>query len=153
MIEDWLWRDQGRMGKLWGVGSLLLGLGIYHAYISMTMVFGYRECLEDIAKNDGATLIFPLWEVTRIDGPGQYAISKVVKDIPILGETTDLHMGATVSVVGHFRGADRVVVEERKEIHVLRVWKERLGILGAALVIGAAPLTFRWRAGRLEERG
>ena len=152
-IEDWLWVDQGRGRKALGLAGLLLGLGIYHAYISMTVVFGYRECLEDVARYDGVLLILPLWEVTRIDGPDRYALSKIVQNIPVEGDTSGLKVGATLSIEGHFRGADQVVVESRRELHTLRVWKERLGVLGVLGVLGAAPFAFRWRARRLEEHG
>jgi hypothetical protein len=39
------------------------------------------------------------------------------------------------------------------EIHRLRPWKKALGVLGLLGALGVAPLSFRWRAGRLEQRG
>lgn len=148
-----LWADTGRGAKMAGLGVLLALLGAYHAWVSMTVVFGYRDCLEDPARFDGTLLVLPLWEVTRIDGPHRYAASKVLKDIPIEGDTSPLHVGSTVSVKGRFRAADAVVVEEQRELHVLRDWKERLGIFGFLVMAAAAPFFFRFREWRLVERG
>jgi hypothetical protein len=52
--------------------------------------------------------------------------------------------------VGEFR-QDGVVLEKEREIHILRDWKERLGILGFVLAIGAAPFFFRVQNQRVSE--
>ncbi len=147
------WSDARRWPMLLLLFLAFLGLGMYNAYISMNVVFGYRDCLEDPERWEGATLIFPLWEVSRIVGPDRFEISKVIRDVPVEGDSRDLKVGSTISIVGTFRKADVVVVEKQRELHVLRVWKERLGILGFGLVCIATPLFFRWRNGRVEERG
>lgn len=147
-----IWSDTHRRTKAAILVGVILLLGAYNAYISMVVVFGYRDCLEDPVRWDGAKVVFPLWEVTRIDGPDRYAVSKVLKDVPVEGDTSPLHVGSTVSIEGHFRGSDHVVIEDVREIHVLRDWKERLGVLGTIVVILLAPLGFRWRQGRLTER-
>jgi hypothetical protein len=46
-----------------------------------------------------------------------------------------------------------VAVEERREIHTLRVWKERLGMAGVAAWALAMPFCFVWVNRRLVERG
>lgn len=147
------WSDARRLPLLLLLMVSALGLGLYNAHVSMNIVFGYRDCLEDPQRWEGAKLVFPLWEVTRILGPDRFEISKVIRDVPVQGDSRDLSVGSTISILGHFRGKDLVVVEEQRELHLLRAWKERLGILGFVLVSFAAPSFFRWKQGRLWERG
>ncbi len=147
------WSDARRGPLLLLLFVAFLGLGMYNAHVSMNVVFGYRDCIDDPERWEGATLIFPLWEVSRIVGPNHFEISKVIRDVPVEGDSSDLHVGSTISIVGTFRKADRAVVETKRELHVLRKWKERLGFLGFGLVCVAAPFFFRWRQGRVEERG
>jgi hypothetical protein len=132
--------------------AALLAMGAYYAWWAVAVVTGYRWCTEDPAARDGTELVFPLWTVTAVDGPDRYEISKVVKDIPVAGDATVLKVGDTVSVVGRFRGEDLVVVEEIREIHTLRRYKEILGVVGFAAVALAAPFAFRVEGGRLVER-
>lgn len=133
------------------MGAALAGAGAYYTWIALTIEIGYRQVTE--SGRDGVELTFPLWVVTAIDGPTRYRISKVVHDVPVEGDTTPLHEGDTVSVIGRFRASDHVVVEEVREIHVLRKVKEALGVLGTVLAIAAAPFGFRLRRGGLVERG
>ena len=146
-----MWSDGRRPLKIAALLAALLILGAIHAWVSMAVVFGYRDCVEAAQAADGARLVFPLWEVTRIDGPDRYAASKVLKDVPIVGDTADLRVGMTVSIEGTFRAADLAVVERRREIHHLRPWKEGLGLLGFAAAVALAPRFFGWRAGRVRE--
>ena len=143
------WSDDHRAQKISGLLIALLALGAYHAWVSMEVVFGYQDCAAAPEASDGVTLIFPLWEVTRIDGPRRYAASKVHKDVPIEGDTAMLSVGMTISIQGRFRASDLTVVEERREIHWLRAWKERLGVAGFAVMAALAPLFFRVREGRI----
>lgn len=146
-----MWSDERRPLKIAALLAALLLLGAIHAWLSMEVVFGYRDCVADPQAADGSRLVFPLWEVTRIDGPDRYAASKVHKDVPIIGPTAELHVGATVSIEGRFRASDLAVVETRREIHHLRPWKEGLGLLGFAAAVALAPRFFGWRAGRVRE--
>lgn len=148
-----LFSDAARRWKVSAAVALLLALGGYYAWVASNLESGYRWCLEAPAERDGSTVVFPLWEVTRVDGPTRYAISKIVKDIPVEGDATPLRVGDTVSLIGHFRAADLVVVEEEREIHFLRKYKEALGIAGLLAALVAAPFTFRIREGRVVERG
>lgn len=148
-----LFSDAARAAKMAAAVAILLALGGYYAYVASNLESGYRWCLEAPQERDGSTTVFPLWEVTRIDSPTRYAISKIVKDIPVEGDTTPLKVGDTVSLVGHFRAADLVVVEEVREIHVLRKYKEALGIAGLVAALVSAPFAFRVRGGRVVERG
>lgn len=148
-----LFSDAARAAKMAAAAGILLALGGYYAYVASNLESGYRWCLEAPQERDGSVTVFPLWEVTRIDSPTRYAISKIVKDIPVEGDTTPLKVGDTVSLVGHFRAADLVVVEEVREIHVLRKYKEALGIAGLVAAVVAAPFAFRVRGGRVVERG
>lgn len=148
-----MFSDQGRAGKILLALLLLVGLGAWHAYASMTLDFGYRDCLEAPAESDGRTLIFPLWSVTRIDGPDRYAVSKILRDVPVQGDTSELKIGTTISIKGTFRASDLALVESEREIHVLRRWKEALGVVGLLVAAALTPLLFRWRGGYLVERG
>jgi hypothetical protein len=147
-----MFSDRFRLWKMAAALAVVLGLGAYYAYVAANLEAGWRWCLEDPVGRDGATLVFPLWTVTRIDGPDRYAISKIIKDIPVRGDTGPLKVGTTVSIVGTFDAADTVVVEEVREIHTLRPYKEALGVLGVVLVVIAAPFFFRVRGGRVVER-
>lgn len=145
--------DRRRGWKMAAAAAVLAGLGGYYAWVAMNLEAGYRWCLEAPAERDGSVVVFPLWTVTRIDGPDRYAISKIVKDVPIEGDTAPLKVGATVSLIGNFRASDLSVVEQTREIHVLRVYKEALGIAGLGLSVLAAPFFFRVRGGRVVSRG
>lgn len=131
----------------------LVATGVYYTWLAMTTIIGYRECKAAGVEREGQELTFPLWVVTAIDGPDRYRISKVVRDVPIEGSTGELHEGSTVSVIGRFRASDGVVVEAVREIHVLRVYKEALGILGTVIALIALPFGFRIRGGKVVERG
>ena len=146
-----LFGDDARNAKIGVATALMLAVGAYYAWIATTQVTGYRE---SVAQHlDGQVLVFPLWDVTAIDGPDRYRISKVIRDVPMVGDATVLHVGDTISVMGAFRDADAAVVETAREIHILRRWKERLGVLGFLLAAAAAPVAFRIRNRRIEERG
>ena len=114
---------------------------------------GYTRCLADPERWDGRLLRLPLWEVTAIVGPDRFEISKVFQGVPVRAPTAGMKVGDTVSVVGHFRAADGAIEAEVADVHHYRFWKELLGVLGAVLAVLAAPFGFRWRGGRLEERG
>jgi hypothetical protein len=134
------------------VAVYLAALGGWYAHLAMGLEIGWREYTSNPTEYDGHRLSFPLWTVTRIVSADRYEISKVVQGIPVEGDTSPLHVGATVSVVARFDAARTVAVEEAREIHFLRAWKERLGIAGVLAWILAMPWCFRWAGGRLEER-
>lgn len=143
--------DDARPLKLGAVLALLLAVGGYYAWIATTQVVGYRECVAE--RLDGKTLVFPIWDVTAIEAPDRYRISKVIKDVPIRGATAALEVGDTVSVMGTFSTADDVVTETAREVHVLRRWKEGLGVLGFVVMALLAPWAFALRGGRVVARG
>ncbi len=130
----------------------MLGLGLYNVHVAMELVFGYRDCLEDPARSDGATLIFPLWTVTAVDGPQRFRVSKVLRDVPVVGESAGLAVGDTISLKGHFRASDLTMIEAERELHPLRRWKERLGYAGVVLALAAGPLCFRLQGGYIGAR-
>lgn len=148
-----LFSDDARGAKMAAVAALILALGGWYAHIAMNVETGYRWAMEAPAERDGAPLVFPLWEVTRVDDADHYAISKIVKDVPVEGDATGLKVGDTISVIAAFRARDAMAVEERRELHPLRKYKEALGVAGFALALLAAPFTFRFRDGRIVERG
>jgi hypothetical protein len=147
-----IFSDRGRGWKIGLALALLFGVGGYYAWWAVNATIGYRWCLEDPAARDGTELVFPLWTVTKVDGPDRYEISKVVKDVPIAGDATVLKPGDTVSVDGEFEAVDLAVHERVREIHRMRKAKEALGVAGFVVMVALAPFAFRWRAGRLEER-
>ncbi len=145
--------DHGAGARLSLALAACVALGAYYAWWALQMSSGYRWALEDPVGRDGAEIVFPLWTVTRVDGPDDYAISKVVKDIPCAGEARDLVVGDTVSVIGSFAAADKKVHVHVRELHVLRRYKEALGVIGFVCVVLAAPFAFRIERRRLVERG
>jgi len=147
-----MFSDEGRRLKMLVAVVIILALGLRYAWVAAHMQSGWRWCMEDPVARDGSSLVFPLWTVTAIDGPDRYRISKIIKDVPVEGDTSDLHEGATVSVVARFDAGRTLAVEQLRELHVLRKWKEGLGVLGFLCALAAAPFAFRWRSGRIEER-
>lgn len=147
-----MWSDHSRGLKIGLALFTAAGLGFYYAYVAATMDSGWRWCLEDPVARDGAVLVFPLWTVTAVDGPDRYEISKIISGIPVVGDTTDLDVGDTVSIAGHFDATAVTVVEDVREVHTLRRWKEGLSVLGFVFVALAAPMVFTIRGGRIRER-
>lgn len=144
--------DDWRGVKLLAGLLVLVAMGAYYTHIAVNLQAGWRWCMADPVARDGSRLVFPLWEVTRIDGPDRYSISKIVKDIPVAGDARELEVGDTVSVDGTFDGKERLVRERFREVHHLRPHKEALGVLGFVLSALAAPFFFRWAGGRIRER-
>lgn len=148
-----LFNDRHRLAKLLVPAALLLALCGYYAHLADTLPIGWRACLADPAASDGEELRFPLYTVSRVDGPQRYRISKTIQDIPVEGATAGLAPGMTVSVQASFRASDQVAVEIYREHHRLRAAKKLLGIVGLVWALWMAPRAFGWQAGRLVERG
>ena len=148
-----LFADRGARVRVAIAVLLLVGLGGWYARWALGAESGWRWAMQDPAARDGAAMVFPLWEVTRVVGPDRYEISKVVQGVPIAGDATDLEVGDTVSVLGTFDASVPVVRAEVRELHTLRKYKEALGILGFVFVAAWVPYTFRIRGGRVVERG
>ncbi len=148
-----LFSDRGAPARIVVALLLVAGLGGYYAWWALQAESGWRWAMEAPAERDGAPMVFPLWTVTAVSGPDRYEISKVVQGIPIVDPGHDLAVGDTVSVLGTFDAAVPAVRAEVREHHVLRKYKEALGILGFVLVVVAAPFVFRIERGRLVERG
>lgn len=142
--------DRLRWVKLLLALALTIGVGWKYAVDSATVWAVYPRAMR--GGQDGRELRFPIWEVVAIDGPERYRISKVVQDIPIEGDTRDLKVGDTVSVIGRLRAADGVVIAEITEVHHLRKVKTALSLLGVVLAIAAFPVGFRREGRRLIER-
>lgn len=125
-------------------GGALLASGLYFGWMADTREEGWRWCMQAPEARDGSELVFPLWTVTAIDDPHHYEISGVARDVPIDGDTTGLAIGATVSVVATFdwnQGAP-VARQTYLQVHVLRKWKEALGILGFVILGSVLPFCF-----------
>jgi hypothetical protein len=148
-----LFDDRGAAVRV-GVAALLLAaLGGWYAYWALGAEQGWRWAMRDPVARDGAPMVFPLWEVTKVVGSDHYEISKVIRDIPLAGDARDLRVGDTVSVLGRFDASVPIVRVEVRELHPLRRYKEILGVLGLALVVCWVPFAFRVVRGRLVERG
>jgi hypothetical protein len=132
---------------------VLAAMGGYFSWLALEIEIGYRQCAAAPADHAGRRLVFPLWVVTAIDDADRFRISKVVQGVPVLGDSTGLAVGDTISLEGTFNEVDLTVTETRRELHPHRAWKERLGALGFLVTLLAAPRMFRVRAGRLVERG
>lgn len=135
--------------------AVLVGCGAYYAHVAMNAEQGWRWCLEAPEARQHSLLVFPLWTVSSVDGPHHYTISKVVKDVPVDGATDGLEVGATVSVMADFdwNGGQPIARQTYLEVHRLRAWKERLGVLGFLVVAAVLPFCFvRDPAGWLAER-
>lgn len=148
-----MFAEAGKWLRITTVAIALVATGTYYTWLAMTTIIGYRECVAAGADRDGQELTFPLWVVSGIDGADRYRISKVIRDVPVEGSTEEIREGTTVSVTGKFRASDAVVVQEVREVHVLRVYKEALGVLGTILALIAAPFGFRMRGWSVVERG
>lgn len=148
-----MWSDSFKALK--ALLALVLLIAVCARYVQDTKPAGeaWPRAVAAGKLADGRHLRFSLWQVSSIQGPDLYTLSKVVKDVRVTGDTSMLHVGDTVSVVGRYRAADQVVVAEITEVHRLRKWKERLGYLGIAASILAAPFGFRLRRWGLAERG
>lgn len=113
---------------------------------------GIRACLEAPAAHDGQRVVLPVWFVSQVDGPRRYRVSRVLKGVPVEGDTRGLEPGQVITLVGDFRASDQTVVELRREIHHRRAHKQALSLVGLLLAMGAAPWVFTVRAGYLRLR-
>jgi len=148
-----VWSDRYRALRILVGAALAIALGLTYAWQVQHAPEGWVAALAQGARADGHELRFSLWEVMRIDGPRRFEMSKVIRDVPVEADTEGLRVGDTVSVVGRYRASDQTVVAEILENHRNRRAKEVLGWLGFVLSVIAAPFGFRWREGRLWERG
>ena len=148
-----LFDDRGAAVRV-GVAALLLAaLGGWYAYWALGAEQGWRWAMRDPVARDGAPMVFPLWEVTKVDGPDHYEISKIIQGVPLAGDARDLKVGDTVSVLGTFDASGPVVRVGVRELHGLRKYKEALGVLGFVIMALGLPFAFRLRDGRIVERG
>lgn len=132
--------------------AVLVATGAYYAQVAMNAEQGWRWCLDAPEARQNSLLIFPLWTVTSIEDDHHYTISKVVKDVPVDGDSAELRVGATVSVKADFdwNSGAPIARQTYLEIHYLRVWKERIGVLGFVIMALVLPWCFVWLRG---ERG
>jgi hypothetical protein len=148
--------DSGRAWKLSLLGALLIGLCALYGWRATERPVGWMKCLADPEASDGDRVVLSLYTVDGLDEAGHMRVSKVARDVPVdLSELEDARppeAGQTVSVVGHFRASDKVLVAQELEVHLLRWAKVALGWVGLAILAFGIPLSFRYRNGRLEEK-
>ena len=148
--------DHQRPLKLALLTILLVGMCALYGWRATQRPVGWTKCLADPEASDGERVVLSLYTVDGVDESGYLRVSKVARDVPVvltqLDNSAPPEPGQRVSVVGHFRASDQVLVAETLEVHLLRWVKEALGLVGLFLVGIGLPLCFRWRDGRLEER-
>jgi|GEM_PF-1417764 len=145
-------KDRLRWLVVAAAGMLLVVLAADYTRQVVSLPDGIPACLAHPAELDGTRLVLPVWFVAGVDGPDRYRVSRVAKDVPVQGDTQGMERGQVITLVGRWRGADGVVVEERHQIHTLRPYKKALSLAGLVLALVAAPLTFTWRDGYLRLR-
>jgi hypothetical protein len=144
--------DRHRVWKLSAVILLSLGLGVRYDHLAQTVPFNWDRCMEDPVAASGRQLTMALWQVTAIDGPDRYEVSRIIRDVPVAGPTAGLSLGQTVSVVGTFSPDGPVVLESFRRAHPWRRGKVALGLIGVVCALVGLPMAFRWRSGRLVTR-
>lgn len=150
---DPLFSDRWRGPKLALGCGLLLALCAWHGHVAASLPFGWHKVASDPQQHDGAELVMPLYRVTAVEGPGRFRLGKVALDVPIADGPEGLAIGDTVSVRGRFSAQDGRVHASEWEVHHWRKAKFVLGLLGVVVALFGLPLAFRWRQGRVVERG
>jgi hypothetical protein len=143
--------DRQRLPKLLLILTLMGLLGTWYGVNAEGLVVGYWHCLRDPRSFDGHPIRVSLQRVVEL-GENGYGITNVGPIIPVLGDAEGLRVGDVVSLVGHFDASRRVVVEEWREIHHMRVWKSLLGLSGILFLAVFLPRAFEVRNGRLVPR-
>ena len=148
--------DQQRPLKVVALTILLVGFCALYGWRATQRPVGWSKCLAAPEASDGERVVLSLYTVDGVDELGLLRVSKVARDVPVeltqLANAVPPEPGQRVSVVGHFRASDQVLVAETLEVHLLRWVKEALGMVGLLIVAIGLPFCFRWRNGRLEER-
>jgi len=147
-----MWSDKHRGIRIGLCLAVLLGLGWMYTGFMLDRPVGVRAAIAEPEAHEGQSLLLPLWWVSSIDGPTQYAVSKTMADVPVQGPTAGLSLGDTVSIKGVFQAPNQVIEEER-HLHWLRPWKGGFSLLGLLLGAFLLPRCFGWRNGRVVPRG
>ena len=145
--------DGHRLLKLSLSVLILMMLGWRHAHFSVQRPEGYRAYLKDPAVHDGAHVLMPLWQVTHIRDGYMYSVSKTVGGVPVVGDSSGLSVGDTVTVMGRFRASDAAVLAHERVDHPWRKAKGVLSMLALVLAAVFAPRFFGWSNGRVVIRG
>jgi hypothetical protein len=153
LFADRLFADRGAPVRLAVALALIAAMGGYYAWWAIRAEAGWRWAMEAPQERDGAPMVFPLWVVTRVIDAEHHEISKVVRDVPLVGPVGDVAVGDTLSVQGRFDASVPAVRVEVFEHHTLRKYKEALGIFGFVVMVALAPFAFRIERRRIVERG
>jgi hypothetical protein len=148
-----MFSDRARAWKIAVALLMLMGLGAHYTRFALNFPEGYRAAVRSPETNDGANMLFPLWEVTHIRDASVYEISKTVSGVPVYGDASGLRIGDTVTVKGYFRASDGAVVERERIGHPHRKAKALLSLVGLLVVVGTAGRFFDFQNGRLVTRG
>ena len=145
--------DNFRWLKMGLTLCLIVGLGWAHAHFSIERPQGYRAYISAPLEHDGEQVLLPLWEVTGVGDEGTFYVSKSVIDVPIVGVSSGLSVGDTVTIIGHFRAADGAVIAKTRVDHPWRKAKGLLSIFALILACILMPRFFTWSDGRAVVRG
>ena len=148
-----LFGDHFRLLKMGLALFLIVGLGWTHARFSIDRPEGYRAYIGAPSEHDGKRVLLPLWEVTGVGEGDTFYVSKSILDVPIVGESSGLNLGDTVTVIGHFRATDGAVIAEKRVVHPWRKAKGLLSIFALILACIFMPRFFYWSDGRVVVRG
>lgn len=148
-----MFSDRYRTAKVLCALGLLGALAWVYTDYATSKPVGYRAALAAPAQHDGVTLRFPLWEVEAIEGPDRFTIARTIGGVPVAGASAGLSPGDTVSVVGPFRAADKVVIGQIIQPHPLRPIKGGLSLLTMLISLLLIPRFFSWKDGRAVLRG
>jgi hypothetical protein len=148
-----MFSDRARLPKML-LSATLLGMLCWHfAERSISHEAGYPAALRSPQAKNGVPLVFPLWSVTHIRNANMYEISKTVLGVPIQGRSEGLSVGDTVTIQGHFRARDRVVVAASRVDHPWRAAKGVLSLCALIIALLLVPRRFGLKGGRVVLRG
>jgi len=135
--------------------ALLLGLlawlsGAYGEG-AVASLYGYWKAMANPVASDGRSIFLSIVRVEAVYDD-HYVVTKVERQVPVIGDPTGLAPGDTVSVRGHFSAERQAVVEDVREVHHLRFLKRIESALGALLSVVYLGWVFRVRDGRVVVR-
>ena len=136
-----MFSDRHRIWKMVLAVAGLILLGVHYTQFATDRPEGFRAAAAEPEAHDGARLLFPLWEVTRIHSAKHYEISKSLRGVPIRGVSDGLRVGDSVTVRGHFRAQDRSVVADERIDHPYRRAK---AVLSIGALVWCAVVGRRW---------
>ena len=113
---------------------------------------GYWACLEEPIEADGRDVVMSLFRVHAIIDEHHFVIEHGFREVPVVGDSTQLFVGQIVSMGGVFRAKDMVVVESWRQVHHLRSKKVKYGMAGVGFLMLMFPVWFRFDSAGLKQK-